>query len=307
MNDAKAEMYGSYLALFYFACTMFLLQLYFESKLGPAVWGLVAWQIYRRNKATLIYTLTSLFWLIIVGGIIGFVWVVLDSLNLKLQQFVAAEGLAAVVSAGLFWWMRAFFEKSPSAADIFSASIARMQALASADAATVERPSPEPPAGNIRARVVESPVPEPPAGNSLTRAFDRVKQVIPRHSHPALPAVVDNPPATAGNIAETAESAPLRFAIPKQVAPLPEIKAEPSDFQKTAPPAPRSTVPPLPVVDEERFYAEVANELETGGIDKGLWTRLFAECDGDERRTKVIYIRQRVERLISAERARRSQ
>ena len=55
MNDAKAEMYGSYLALFYFACTMFLLQLYFESKLGPAVWGLVAWQIYRRNKATLIY------------------------------------------------------------------------------------------------------------------------------------------------------------------------------------------------------------------------------------------------------------
>jgi hypothetical protein len=32
-----------------------------------------------------------------------------------------------------------------------------------------------------------------------------------------------------------------------------------------------------------------------------LWTRLFAECDGDEKQTKILYIKHRAERLISAE------
>ncbi|MEI6260933.1 MAG: serine/threonine-protein kinase [Deltaproteobacteria bacterium] len=52
---------------------------------------------------------------------------------------------------------------------------------------------------------------------------------------------------------------------------------------------------------EERIYTAVAKELETGGVDKGLWTRLFAECSGDERQIKILYIKQRVERLITAE------
>jgi serine/threonine protein kinase len=52
---------------------------------------------------------------------------------------------------------------------------------------------------------------------------------------------------------------------------------------------------------EERIYTAVAKELETGGVDKGLWTRLFAECSGDERQIKVLYIKQRAERLITAE------
>lgn len=57
-------------------------------------------------------------------------------------------------------------------------------------------------------------------------------------------------------------------------------------------------------VDEDRIYAAIAKELETGATEKGLWTRLFAECGGDEKQTKVLYIKQRAERLISAERAR---
>lgn len=57
-------------------------------------------------------------------------------------------------------------------------------------------------------------------------------------------------------------------------------------------------------VDEDHIYAAIAKELETGATEKGLWTRLFAECDGDEKQTKVLYIKQRAERLISAERAR---
>ena len=56
------------------------------------------------------------------------------------------------------------------------------------------------------------------------------------------------------------------------------------------------------IVDEERIYATIAMELETGATDKGLWTRLFAECSGDELQMKVLYIKQRAERLISAER-----
>ena len=56
------------------------------------------------------------------------------------------------------------------------------------------------------------------------------------------------------------------------------------------------------VIDEDAIYTAIAKELETGSTDKGLWTRLFAECDGDENRTKAAYIKQRAEKLISAER-----
>lgn len=62
--------------------------------------------------------------------------------------------------------------------------------------------------------------------------------------------------------------------------------------------------PPQTVVDEDHVYAEIAKELETGVADKGLWTRLFAECGGDEKQTKVLYIKVRAERLISSERLR---
>ncbi|MDP1613573.1 MAG: hypothetical protein Q8M11_21135 [Sulfuritalea sp.] len=60
-------------------------------------------------------------------------------------------------------------------------------------------------------------------------------------------------------------------------------------------------------VDEERIYATIADELEAGTQDKGLWTRLFAECGGVENQTKVLYIKQRADRLIAAERSRLEQ
>jgi hypothetical protein len=53
-------------------------------------------------------------------------------------------------------------------------------------------------------------------------------------------------------------------------------------------------------VDEEPVYAIIARELETGSTDKGLWIRLFAECCGDEQQMKILYIKQRAERLISS-------
>jgi hypothetical protein len=60
---------------------------------------------------------------------------------------------------------------------------------------------------------------------------------------------------------------------------------------------------PNAAVDEDAIYAVVAAELETGNTDKGLWTRLFAECGGDDKQTKVLYIKHRAEKLIAAERA----
>lgn len=71
----------------------------------------------------------------------------------------------------------------------------------------------------------------------------------------------------------------------------------PENFTKAASPEKLSAGTPQPSVDEDRVYAEIAKELETGVADKGLWTRLFAECDGDEKRIKVAYIKQRAAKL----------
>jgi hypothetical protein len=83
---------------------------------------------------------------------------------------------------------------------------------------------------------------------------------------------------------------------------------------KAQPPHSTSTLDGLPVmtlplqrtsspntVDEDLIYALIAEELEAGLPEKGLWTRLFAECGGDEKQTQVLYIKQRAQRLITAE------
>lgn len=51
-------------------------------------------------------------------------------------------------------------------------------------------------------------------------------------------------------------------------------------------------------IDEDAIYKIIAQELETGSLDKGLWIRLFSECDGNETKTKVRYIKDRAARLI---------
>jgi hypothetical protein len=55
---------------------------------------------------------------------------------------------------------------------------------------------------------------------------------------------------------------------------------------------------------EEGIYEFIAEEFETNSIDKGLWLRLFSECGGDETQAKVLYIKQRFEKLAVIERAR---
>lgn len=51
-----------------------------------------------------------------------------------------------------------------------------------------------------------------------------------------------------------------------------------------------STVP-------EHFYSIAADEVDTGNIDKGLWTKLFVKLGGDELRVKIEYLETRSRRL----------
>ena len=76
-----------------------------------------------------------------------------------------------------------------------------------------------------------------------------------------------------------------------------------TNFAKIVTSENHSTIPPKATVDVDHVYAEIAKELEDGVADKGLWIRLFAECGGDERQTKVLYIKQRADRLIATERS----
>lgn len=46
---------------------------------------------------------------------------------------------------------------------------------------------------------------------------------------------------------------------------------------------------------DDQTYAAVAQEMEAGKIDKGLWARAFAENDGDEPKTRAAYIRHRAQ------------
>lgn len=47
----------------------------------------------------------------------------------------------------------------------------------------------------------------------------------------------------------------------------------------------------------DSLFADVAQELDAGNLDRGLWTRLYAENNGDEPKTRAAYIRERARTL----------
>jgi hypothetical protein len=68
--------------------------------------------------------------------------------------------------------------------------------------------------------------------------------------------------------------------------------------------APAAAVEQVPVVrpapqpkQDDAIYLTIAMELDSGKTDRGLWTRLFAECDGEDAKTRVAYIRARAVQL----------
>lgn len=48
---------------------------------------------------------------------------------------------------------------------------------------------------------------------------------------------------------------------------------------------------------EDRLYAQIAQELDTNTVDKALWTKAYAQAGGDEKQTRVLYIKARYARL----------
>jgi hypothetical protein len=54
-------------------------------------------------------------------------------------------------------------------------------------------------------------------------------------------------------------------------------------------------------VSDEHFYAKVVEELKLHGPVAGLWAKAFAESNGDEPKSKALYLRYRVEQLKTAE------
>ncbi|MBX3331079.1 MAG: DUF2569 family protein [Nitrospira sp.] len=48
---------------------------------------------------------------------------------------------------------------------------------------------------------------------------------------------------------------------------------------------------------EDRLYAQIAQELDTNTVDKALWTKAYAQAGGDEKQTRVLYIKARFARL----------
>lgn len=80
-----------------------------------------------------------------------------------------------------------------------------------------------------------------------------------------------------------------------------------AELEKHASSGESAVAPAATRVDEDAIYAEIATELERGTENKGLWTRLFVECDGDERQTKLLYIRHRAAKMIADEQQRLEQ
>ena len=51
---------------------------------------------------------------------------------------------------------------------------------------------------------------------------------------------------------------------------------------------------------DDTAYEVIAKEVEAGQIEKGLWTRLFAENEGNEQKTRAAYIRERALKVWQA-------
>jgi uncharacterized membrane protein YciS (DUF1049 family) len=51
---------------------------------------------------------------------------------------------------------------------------------------------------------------------------------------------------------------------------------------------------------DDKFYDEVARELQEKSMIPGLWTKAFAEMDGDDAKARALYIKYRVAQLAEA-------
>lgn len=50
---------------------------------------------------------------------------------------------------------------------------------------------------------------------------------------------------------------------------------------------------------EDQIYAKIADELDSGNLDKATWTKAYAASVGEDKKARSIYIKLRFERLVS--------
>jgi len=50
---------------------------------------------------------------------------------------------------------------------------------------------------------------------------------------------------------------------------------------------------------DDKFYDQVASELQNKTLIPGLWTRAYAEANGDDAKARALYIRYRVQQLAA--------
>ena len=93
---------------------------------------------------------------------------------------------------------------------------------------------------------------------------------------------------------------PLQSALSPKIMSSPQPPANPI-ASVSIPDGPRQSTAEL---YEDRLYEQIAQEMETNSVDKGLWTKAYAQAGGDDKQTRVLYIKTRFARLLAMEDAR---
>ena len=82
---------------------------------------------------------------------------------------------------------------------------------------------------------------------------------------------------------------PIINTFPKKIAikePFPQSKSEDSKTKEKI----KSTT----AINENELYELIWKEIEENKTDIGLWAKCFAKCEGDENKTKALYVNERI-------------
>ena len=118
---------------------------------------------------------------------------------------------------------------------------------------------------------------------------------------------LDTPPTAPHSVASTSPtsqpSPPELTSLEPPTIQNRQIAREPQPKSLIMKPEPEGKPADDTTMDDEAFYEQVAGEIESDTMKSGLWTKAFAEAEGDHDRAKAFYIRLRVAQLVSARKA----
>ena len=53
--------------------------------------------------------------------------------------------------------------------------------------------------------------------------------------------------------------------------------------------------------EDKTTYELIAEEIDTGNTQRALWTKAFSDAEGDDKRTRALYIKYRFEEITNEE------